>query len=61
MADIVNQFAVEVMRHVPMITWVGLSMSAVLGCVWIGKRQRDCALLACVCAAYAATPYLPYL
>lgn len=58
MADFVNYWAHEIMKHVPMITWIGLSLAAVLGVMYLGKRWKDCALLSAVCAAYAVTPYL---
>jgi hypothetical protein len=61
MVDFVNYWAHEIMKHVPMITYVGMGMALVLGMLYVGKRWRECALLGVVCAAYAITPYMPHL
>lgn len=60
MADVISMWATAILKHVPMVTWVGLCMAFVLGIVYLGKRYRECALLSAVCAAYAVTPYLPH-
>ena len=59
MADFLQYWFTEIMRHVPTVTWVGLTLCLVLLGIWFGKRWRDAALLASVCAAYALTPYIP--
>lgn len=60
MADVINMWGSWILRHVPMVTWIGLVMAIVLAIIYLGKRYRECALLSAVCAAYAVTPYLPH-
>ena len=60
MADFISIWATAIMKHVPIVTWVGLSMAGILAIVYMGKRYRECALLSAVCAAYAVSPYLPH-
>lgn len=59
MADFLQYWSTEIIRHVPTVTRIGLSLAVVLLGIWIGKRWREAALLSAVCAAYAITPYVP--
>jgi hypothetical protein len=61
MTDMITNWGLFILKHVPMVTWVGLSMAAVLSLAYLAKRYRECAVLAGVCAAYACTPYLPHV
>ena len=60
MNDTVTIWAQFILKHVPMVTWVGLTMAGVLGIAYLAKRYKECALLSAVCAAYAVSPYLPH-
>lgn len=60
MGDTLELWMSFIKHHVPMVTYVGLSLAGVLGIAYLAKRYNECAILAAVCAAYAVTPYLPH-
>ena len=51
----------QILKHVPIVTYVGLSLGAMLGIVYLAKRYREALLLACVACAYGISPYLGQL
>ena len=60
MAEHFNYWSQEIMRHVPVVTSIGLTMSALFGIGWFAKHSKDIGLLSLVCAAYAITPFIPH-
>jgi hypothetical protein len=61
MSEVIQFWADQFIRYVPIVTWMGLATAGVCMLFAFGKRSRDAALLGCVCVAYGLTPYLPHM
>jgi hypothetical protein len=59
MGDVVYFWIDQVLRFVPIVTWMGLSVALVMMVLWFAKRWAPTPVLALVCVLYAVTPYLP--
>ncbi len=59
MTDAILYWAEFILRHVPLVTWVGLLLALMMVMLWFTKRMASTPVLALVCVLYAITPYLP--
>lgn len=59
MTDFIVYWADQIVRFVPIVTWVGLLMAMLMLALWFTKRWAPTPVLALVCVLYAITPYMP--
>ena len=59
MSDAALYWIDQIIRFVPMVTWVGLLVAMVMMALWFTKRWSPTPVLALVCVLYAITPYMP--
>lgn len=59
MGDAIFYWIDQVIRYVPVVTWVGLLTALFMMTLWFTKRWAPTPVLALVCVLYAITPYMP--
>jgi hypothetical protein len=59
MSDVFFYWIDQVLRYVPIVTWVGLLIASMMLVLWFTKRWAPTPVLALVCTLYALTPYMP--
>ena len=59
MSDFCIYWIDQIVKQVPIVSWVGLLMAMTMLAFWFTKRWAPTPILALCCALYAVTPYLP--
>lgn len=59
MSDNLMYWIDQIVRNVPIVTWVGLLLAVAMATLWFSKKWPATPVLTLVCVLYAITPYMP--